>query len=261
VSRASSIVLALALLGCPGTSAPPQEPVAACQVGERQQLGEAIELRCLDAHVWLFTAIGETPFGPYPANGLAIVTEQGTLLIDAAWKREHGQALIDWARERGAPVHAAIVTHFHDDRLGGIAALLDAGLPVYASAATIELARAQQAQLGLPVPDRELADELAAIEWLAPGPGHTRDNIVVFHRESGTLFGGCFVKDAESTSLGNLADADVAAWPDSLARTREAFPDARTVIPGHGAPGSLALLDHTAELLALELAKADDPQP
>jgi metallo-beta-lactamase class B len=258
MTRVASIAIVPALLGCGSPSPDTHDPsthahstVSACEVGEQQPLGDAIELRCIAPHVWQFTAIGETPFGPYPANGLVLFnTQEGTLLIDTAWTRDQGQLLLDWAREQGAPVHAAIVTHFHDDRLGGIGAMLDADVPVYASWATMKLAHAQ-AQLGvLLTPDRTLDHvTFMAIEWLAPGPGHSPDNIVVYHPESGTLFAGCFVKDAESTSLGNLADADVAAWPAALARTREAFPDARQVVPGHGALGSLALLDHTAELL------------
>ncbi|MFV8752797.1 subclass B1 metallo-beta-lactamase [Nannocystaceae bacterium ST9] len=252
------------LAGCkPATSESPESSSdraasSACTLGEVETIDDALELRCIAEHVWLFTALGETDsYGTMPANGLAIVSPRGTLLVDTAWTTAQGQQLLDWARTRGAPVHAAIVTHFHYDRLGGIAALLDAGLPVFASAATIELARAQQAELDhLRVPDRELhTGSLAEVEWLAPGPGHSPDNIVVWHAESRTLFGGCFVKDAAATSLGNLSDADVEAWPGSLERTREAFSQAAIVVPGHGDAGTLDLLAHTLALLDAERSK------
>ena len=64
---------------------------------------------------------------------------------------------------------------------------------------------------------------------------------MVYVRESKALYGGCFLKSEASESLGNLADADLAAWPASLDALVKRFPDATTVIPGHGAldPGAI----------------------
>ena len=47
---------------------------------------------------------------------------------------------------------------------------------------------------------------------------------------------------------GFVGDADMAAWPASLEKVRDRFPDARLVVPGHGAADDLALIDHTIEL-------------
>jgi arylsulfatase A-like enzyme len=45
-------------------------------------------------------------------------------------------------------------------------------------------------------------------------------------------------------------EADLEAWPRSLAALEQALPDARLVVPGHGAPGGPELLRHTHDLLA-----------
>ena len=53
-----------------------------------------------------------------------------------------------------------------------------------------------------------------------------------------------------STSAGNVADADLAEWPTSVERIKEKhYPEAEVVIPGHGLPGGLNLLQHTANVV------------
>jgi metallo-beta-lactamase class B len=57
-------------------------------------------------------------------------------------------------------------------------------------------------------------------------------------------------KEIAARSLGNTADADLAAWPGTLRRVLTAFPGARIVVPGHGRPGGIDVLQHTLELLS-----------
>ena len=47
------------------------------------------------------------------------------------------------------------------------------------------------------------------------------------------------------TSAGNVADADLAEWPTSVERIQKHYPEAEVVIPGHGLPGGLDLLQHS----------------
>ena len=51
------------------------------------------------------------------------------------------------------------------------------------------------------------------------------------------------------TSAGNVADADLAEWPTSVERIQKHYPEAEVVIPGHGLPGGLDLLQHTANVV------------
>ncbi|MCP3136458.1 PYX family subclass B1 metallo-beta-lactamase [Pyxidicoccus xibeiensis] len=211
-------------------------------------VAEDIQVRRLAPGVWLHTTLSGEDFGRYPANGLVIEDGEGTVLVDMGWNARQGEQLVAWARDTlRRPVRAAVVTHFHLDRTGGVPALLAGGIPVYALAETVKLA----AETGKPVPSHTVSQEgtVGPVEVFFPGAGHAGDNVVVWHRESGVLFGGCFVKDGEAKDLGNLSHADVAAWPASLDRTRQRFPEARVVVPGHGAPGGLELLTHTQSLL------------
>ena len=80
-----------------------------------------------------------------------------------------------------------------------------------------------------------------------PGEAHTRDNIVTWIPAEATIFGGCMVKSIDA-SKGNLADANVKAWPTTIRAIRSKYPSAKIIIPGHGDPGGKELLDYTIRL-------------
>ena len=71
-----------------------------------------------------------------------------------------------------------------------------------------------------------------------------------------TLYGGCAVHELSSTSGGNVADADLAEWPNSAERIQKHYPEAEVVIPGHGLPGGLDLLQHTANVVKAKIAQS-----
>jgi glyoxylase-like metal-dependent hydrolase (beta-lactamase superfamily II) len=85
----------------------------------------------------------------------------------------------------------------------------------------------------------------ATVEVYYPGPTHTDDNVVVWFPERGLMFGGCMILAGDQ--VGNTADADMDAWPVSVARLAQFEID--TLIPGHGDRTGIALLDHTISLL------------
>jgi glyoxylase-like metal-dependent hydrolase (beta-lactamase superfamily II) len=144
---------------------------------------------------------------------------------------------VRWAAKGLAhPIKSAIGTHFHEDRIGGVDVLKTHAIPTFAHPLTCTLAR----QIGNPVPE-PIADfngrshlVNADCELFFAGPGHTRDNIVVWLPEERLLFGGCFLKSSTSTGLGNVDDAVVSEWASSVRRVAQQFPGPRAVIPGHG---------------------------
>jgi hypothetical protein len=67
---------------------------------------------------------------------------------------------------------------------------------------------------------------------------------------AGLLFGGCAVRPAGTSSLGNVADADLESWPRAIERVKTRYGGATiVVVPGHGPPAGPELLDHTLSLL------------
>jgi metallo-beta-lactamase class B len=62
------------------------------------------------------------------------------LLIDTPYTPEATEKLLMWAKTRFHPArYCAIVTHYHIDRMGGISALMERGIPVYGSKETAQL--------------------------------------------------------------------------------------------------------------------------
>ena len=90
-----------------------------------------------------------------------------------------------------------------------------------------------------------LRSSRALLSWCCA----STDNLVVYVPSANVLYGGCAVHELSSTSAGNVADADLAEWPTSVERIQKHYPEAEVVIPGHGLPGGLDLLQHTANVV------------
>jgi metallo-beta-lactamase class B len=203
------------------------------------RIDQTVWVARLSQDVWLHTTTAIIPEGEdvcFPANGLIVELGHGSLLIDTGYLPDQAEVLLRWSKKTlRHPIVQAVATHFHRDRTGGIPALRAAGVPTAGHRLTCELARSH----GAAVPDAKLdfVNDVARVsgcELFMPGAGHTRDNIVAWLPQQKVLFGGCFLKSITSADLGNLADAAVPLWPESLRRVRDRYPTRAFTIPGHG---------------------------
>jgi metallo-beta-lactamase class B len=175
------------------------------------------------------------------------------VLIDTPWTSDQTRRLVIWAEEElQAPVTHVVVTHFHPDCMGGIAIAHERQIPTYGSVRTAELAAAE----GQP-PPRTLFESVKTLkvgdetlELFAPGAGHAPDNIVVWLAERRVLFGGCLIRSAAARRLGHLGVADLERWPATLDRVQQRYGEPALIVPGHGSPGGVELIDKTRRLLA-----------
>jgi len=216
-------------------------------------IGDDLIVRELMPGVWLHVAFRPSPDGrPIGTNGLLIATGKISVLIDTGWNVAQTRKLLDWARlELRQPVQHVIVTHAHEDRMGGLKAVVGRPIVIYGHAHTSRLAR----MYGQPtfhwtfdaVERLNLGGEI--FDLLYPGPGHAPDNIVVYLPRRRLLFAGCLVRPTQATTLGSLDDANLKTWPMALSRVIERYRDARIIVPGHGIPAGVELLSHTMELL------------
>lgn len=245
------LLASAALLGaCAGEEASPDPaPAAGARV---RQLSPDLRVEELRPGLWLHTSWSVLEGGVrFPSNGLLVEAGDSLVLVDSAWGEESTERLLAWVDTAfAAPLRGAVVTHWHEDR-ASIAPLLRREIPVRAHPLT---ARAL-AERGRPVPDTLAglaapgsAVAAGGVEVFYPGPGHTPDNVLVWVPSAGTLFGGCAVREASATALGNTADADVAGWPRSIERALARYGEAEVVVPGHGTPGGADLLAHTRSL-------------
>ena len=210
-----------------------------------------VRLRQIHAHVWVHVSTWQFDDGTvFPANGLIVRDGDGLFVVDSAWGEQATAALFSAIEiEIGLPVRAAIVTHFHDDRVSGVRVIESRGVTAYGTPLTRELATAE----GNAVPSTPLwglADagsvvSVGPVEVFYPGAGHSLDNLVVYVPEAAVLFGGCAVHESAREVAGNVRDADLRSWPAAIRRVQERYPEAKIVVPGHGVPGGPDLLDHT----------------
>jgi len=189
-------------------------------------------------------------YGLVDSNGLIVVEGNTAYIIDTPWSEQDTQTLLNWAHKKGLSIAASLSTHWHEDRTKGIALLNQKGVATYTSTMTAEFLK----QNNKPLPLNTFAGEHfilkeKLIEAYYPGPGHAKDNIVVWLPQQQMLFGGCLVRALAWHSLGNLSDADVSQWAKSVAKLIAHYPQAKIVIPGHGRIADASMLKHTIDIV------------
>lgn len=205
--------------------------------------------------VWVHTSYYDYNGYPTPSNGVVVESPDGLILIDTPWTNDQTRILIHEVEQRFQKrVMLAIITHAHQDRIGGIDVLFERGIDTFSTPLTAELAE----RAGLRAPRKRvdpaggtLRVDGLELEVYYPGPAHTRDNIVVYLPKHAVLFGGCIVKAVNSMNLGNISEGDPLKYPESLQKLIERYPNASVVIPGHGEWGGVELLQHTLRLAQL----------
>ena len=222
------------------------------QILQEWQVSESLSVQQIRPDVWIHTSWQTLANGArFPGNGLVVRDGDALYLVDTAWGLDNNRALLDWIDEELAlPVKAAVVTHFHDDSMGGTGVLEARGIPVFGGPMTVELGREAGEALPAPIADlmRAPVARVGPLEVFYPGPGHSRDNLVVWIRRSRVLFGGCAVRSPVYAGRGNTADGDLRGWPLAIGRVRDRYAAATVVVPGHGPAGDVSLLSHTIGL-------------
>lgn len=189
-------------------------------------------------------------FGNVPCNGMIVHNNNETVVFDTPVNDDISEELIQWIQNSlKSKINAVVPTHFHDDCLGGLNAFHKHHIPSIANSKTIEIAKEKK----LPVPLKSFnnQEKIAVGNQFAElyffGEGHTKDNIVAYYPNEKVLFGGCLIKELNATK-GNLADANEAAWAETVTKLKTKITDAEIVIPGHGATGNTDLIDYTIKL-------------
>jgi metallo-beta-lactamase class B len=211
-------------------------------------LGPDLKVRPLAPGFWLHVSTDDRDRA---SNGLIVPIQGGVLLVDTPWTNDQTERLLAHAGARIGAVTEALVTHSHPDRMGGIATLLRHHIPTRSLDLTV--AKAFGNAGGVPEPLFAAAQEVfrdpRGFEVYYPGPGHTVDNTVVWFPRARLLHGGCLVKSEDTGDLGYVAEADLTAWPSSIAKLKARYKQIAILVPGHGKVGGPAALDRTLELL------------
>jgi metallo-beta-lactamase class B len=223
------------------------------QINEIITISEDLEIKQISDNVYIHISYFDLRIAPhFPANGVVYADSGKVLVIDTPWRIKESQLLINWIKESlNAEIVGIVPTHHHRDCMGGLEAFHQAGVRSYAAQLTAKLAEKKK----LTVPQITFQDSLRIklnekdVICHFFGGGHSLDNIIVWFPEEKLLFGGCAVKALNWRGLGNLTDADVYQWPNTLKKVISIYPGANIVIPGHGDFGDMELIHHTLQLL------------
>jgi metallo-beta-lactamase class B len=184
-------------------------------------------------------------------NSVVFVGAETVTVVGATWTPETARLLHAEIREvTSKPVTDVIDTNYHPDRAGGNAHWKGIGARIHATEMTRDLL--EKEWTAVLAWTRAAIPEYPALEVTPPtdvhagdfelqggriqvlylGPSHTRDGVFVYFPREHVLYGGCILKE----QLGNLAFADVAAYPRTLQALEQLRLPIRTVIAGHFSP-------------------------
>jgi metallo-beta-lactamase class B len=234
------LILSSILLGCKETEAEKEayksETLLIIQISEHTYQ----HISYLDTENW----------GKVSCNGMIVVNKNEAVVFDTPADDETSSELIEWINKSlNCKIIAVIPTHYHVDNLGGLDEFHRQGIASYAYYKTIQLAK----ENNLPAPQHsfdermelKVGNEKVYIEFW--GEGHTCDNIIGYFPSEDIMFGGCLMKEV-GAGKGNLEEANVEEWSETVRKIKIKYPTVKTVIPGHGKTGGAELLDYTISL-------------
>lgn len=191
-------------------------------------------------------------FGLVSCNGLVVVDGDEAIIFDTPTSNFVSKELLKWLETSlDKSLKAVVVTHFHNDCLGGLETFHAAKVPSYASFKTIALAKKENLELPKNGFEREKKLKIGKnfVDLSYFGEGHTKDNTVGYFPKDKILFGGCLIKEV-GASKGYLGDSNEKDWAKTVKNVKLRYPNLKTVVPGHGEIGGMELLDYTIELFS-----------
>ncbi len=186
----------------------------------------------------------------FPCNGFIYTDKTAAYIFDSPLDNKATKQLIDWLqKDQKLEIKGVIFNHFHEDCTYGINIFKNKGIPTIASKRTATLLKNNsKIEPSIIFEDRfevKLGNKQIINTFF--GEGHTKDNIVSYFPDEEILFGGCLIKSLEA-SKGNLEDANILEWSNTVSTIKETYPNLKVIIPGHGDYGNIKLLDYTISL-------------
>ena len=214
-----------------------------------------LQLKQLSENTWIHVSYLQTnDYGKVPCNGLVYTNQGEGIVFDTPSSDSASIELLNFFKNKEITINKVVPTHFHYDCLGGLVPFHNEEINSESSIQTFDLAVAVG---DVPIPKQVFEGNQTfkvgteTIELSHFGAGHTLDNMVAYIPSEEILFGGCLVKTMNA-GKGNLADADTLQWSNTIQNILNAYPNLRTVVPGHGKEGDTELLEYTANLFQIK---------
>lgn len=184
------------------------------------------------------------------SNGMVTVnTGEGTI-ISTPPTDEATLQLINWVEDSlKVKIVGVVIDSWHPDNMEGLDVFHTQKIKSYANEMTQQIAVTK----GLPVPKVGFAGKMELkvgskkLVLQHFGSAHTRDGIVAWIPDEKILFGNNGVRNFNGW-VGNIGDANLQEWAETIEKVKKEFGSAKYVIPGHGNYGGPELLDYTINL-------------
>jgi len=246
------------MIGCNNSAETKQHPnIGVADSTEKDSMilykSENLVINQLSEHIFQHMSFLNTnDYGKVECNGMVVVNGNEAVIFDTPADSISSVELISYlADKRHYKINAVIPTHFHEDCVAGMKEFIGSNIPSYASNKTIRFLKNKGRIFSKPMSafddslSLNVGDKKVYINFF--GEGHTKDNVVGYFPEDNAVFGGCLIKEV-GANKGNIADANVKAWPATVQKLKQTYPAVKIVIPGHGNPGGAELFDYTIKL-------------
>lgn len=214
---------------------------------------DKLKIEKLNDHMYIYTTYQVFNGVSYSSNALYVVTDEGVILIDTPWDKDQYVPLVEHIRnQHQQEVKWVITTHFHEDRSGGLDFFNKTKAETYTYELTNKILKERNDPQATYTFGKEktftFGNEEFTVYFL--GEGHSKDNTVVWFPKEKVLYGGCLIKSAEATSIGNIADGNTEAWPYTIEEIKRRFGQAKVIIPGHDAWNQSGHIENTERILS-----------
>lgn len=212
------------------------------------QKQEKLTIRHLTGNFYVYVTYNEYQGNRIGANAMYLVTNKGVVLFDTPWDTTQFQPLLDSIKARHhKEVILCFATHFHEDRTGGLDYYNQKGIATYTTAFTDSLSRKRGMKRAAHLMTKDTTFTVGGYSFSTyyPGRGHAPDNIVIWFAKEKILYGGCLVKSTTDNTLGNLGDASIADYANTIKNVQRKCPDSKYIITGHNDYSSTRSLQHT----------------
>lgn len=205
----------------------------------------------LTPHVWIYQGNLKLTNGKsFSYNGSLIISGKDVALIDLPASQQDFEHLMRWINQHELVLQYAVPLHWHHDSSGTINEAKQAGATIIALQATADILKPEKKTPDI-LFNKELLIDLNGlyIKLKHHGGGHTIDSVVAWVEEDQTLIAGCLIKGLSFNHLGNIDDAQMGQYAQTINSLIDEYPSVHWVVPGHGAAGNKSLLTHNLQMV------------